>query len=166
VILSKDLIQTVLSGILGLGWLTTLVTLLKDRAEQHQKIMVFLMERRQSLDNNTDLLAVVDFLKRELDAKKRHQSPPDFPVGSDDKKMDGKKLRNLPAFLEPIGTYLEYNPATFKKAYGVFADEVMLCANSELLWADEDARYDQSVYWKSFSRFVDRTKSRSAAQKS
>jgi hypothetical protein len=34
-----------------------------------------------------------------------------------------------------------------------------LCANSKLLWEDEDDKYYQSVYWKSFTKFVIRTNS-------
>jgi hypothetical protein len=112
------------------------------------------MERRQELDNRPDLLTVIGFLKREQELKANNDRPK-LPEG-----LDGGKLRDLPGFLEPIGTYLEYNPATFRKAYGFFAEEVALCANSELMWAD-DKKYDESVYWRSFNRFVNATKTHS-----
>jgi len=126
------LTQTILSGILGLGWLTTLTARMKDRSEQRQKIMDYLARRR-------------------VEAKAAGR----MPHAPDD--IDDEKLRNLLAFLEPIGTYLAYNPATFKGAYGYFADEVLLCANSNLLW-DASDRYEKSVYWRSFARFVVSTK--------
>ena len=49
--MASDLIQTVLSGILGLGWLTTGLTLFRVRAEQRQKIMDVLLDKRQALDD-------------------------------------------------------------------------------------------------------------------
>ena len=54
---------------------------------------------------------------------------------------------------------MEYNPATFHKAYGYFAEEVLLCDQSSLLWKDSGG-YEDSVYWRSFRRFVKHTKKR------
>jgi hypothetical protein len=116
--------------------------------------MDFLMQRRRELDERPELLMAVGLLKQELEARRGNQPPPTIPSG-----LSGQKLRDLPAFLEPIGTFLEYNPASFKKAYGFFSEEVLLCAESSLLW-DGDARYDNSVYWRSFKRFVTATRNR------
>src|SRR5271157_2015040 len=151
--MSDTLTQAVVSGILGLGWLTTLGAWIRDRTAAKQKIMDFLMERRRDLDNRPELLMIVGLLKQELEARKENRPLPKLPEGS-----DGWKLRDLPAFLEQIGTFLEYNPATFKKAYGFFSEEVLLCAESTLLWKDEPVPYRESVYWRSFTRFVDNTK--------
>jgi hypothetical protein len=145
------------SGILGLGWLTTLTAWARDRTAAKQKIMDFLMERRLELDDRPELLMIVGLLKQEREARQENRPLPTIPEG-----LSGEKLRNLPGFLESIGTFLEYNPASFRKAYGFFSEEVLLCAESSLLW-EGDARYDKSVYWRSFTRFVIATRNRGFA---
>jgi hypothetical protein len=148
----SDVPAAIVSGIFGLGWFTTAAALLRDRSAAKQEIMNFLMQKRHDLDEQPALLAVVGLLKQELEAKRGNKAEPTIPSG-----LDGMKLRELPAFLEPIGTYLEYNPATFRKAYGFFSEEVLLCSESNLLWKD-DVRYDKSVYWRSFTKLVKATK--------
>jgi hypothetical protein len=147
-------IPSIVTGGFGfaVGCLTSGITLFRDRSAARQTVMEFLMHRRQELDSNANLLTVVGLLKQELEAKRKNQSPPTLP-----EDFDARKLRDLPAFLEPVGTFLEYNPATFRKAYGFFSEEVLLCGESSLLWEGE-TRYDSSVYWRSFSRFVTATR--------
>jgi len=148
----SNLTTAIVSGIFGLGWFTTLAAWARDRSAAKQKIMDFLMQMRRDLDKRPELLEVVALLHRELEARRGNRSLPEIPNG-----VTGRKLRDLPAFLEPIGTFLEYNPATFRKAYGFFSEEVLLCAESSLLWQD-DLRFDKSVYWRSFTRFVTATR--------
>ncbi len=147
-------IQAIVSGILGLGWLTTAGAWARDHTAAKQKIMDFLMEKRRELDDRPELLTVLGLLKQELEARRQHRTVPKIPDG-----LSGQKLRDLPGFLEQVGTFLEYNPATFRKAYGFFSEEVLLCAESSLLWEGE-ARYDNSVYWRSFNKFVTATRKR------
>jgi hypothetical protein len=111
-----DLTQTMVSGILGLGWLTTLTAWARDRTAAKQKIMDFLMERRLDLDGRPELLMIVGLLKQEREARQENLSLPTIPEA-----LSGEKLRNLPGFLESIGTFLEYNPAM---DVACFADQV------------------------------------------
>ena len=157
-VMIAELNSTIVSGIFGLGWFATLTALYRDRSAAKQKVMEFLMARRLELDTRPNLLKAVAFLKQESEAKRRSSPLPAIPDG-----LNGYDLRELPGFLEPIGTFLEYNPATFRKAYGFFSEEVLLCAESFQLWTDGDVRYDQSIYWRSFSRFVLATKKRGYA---
>jgi hypothetical protein len=152
--MAGTLTTAIVSSILGFGWLTTLVAWVRDRTAAKQKIMDFLMERRRELDDSPELLEVLGFLKQELEARQENRPLPKIPNGS-----SGQDLRDLPAFLEQIGTFLEYNPASFSKAYGYFSEEVLLCAESSLLWKGE-ARYDKSVYWRSFNKLVIATRKR------
>lgn len=115
--------------------------------------MQFLMNKRQELDSRPELLNVIHLLKQEREAKRGTVSPPEGP--KDDES--GREWRKLPELLEPIGTFLEYTPATFRKAYGFFSEEVLLCAESSLLWPPR-GRYDESVYWRSFNNFVKATR--------
>ena len=147
--MADQLLTSVASGIAGVT-VGTLATWYRDRTAARVQIMDFLIQKRQELDSRTDLIEVVHLLKRELAARSKGEHPPNTG-------LQGWKLRDLPAFLEPVGTFLEYNPATFRKTYGFFSEEVLLCTESKLLWADDD-RYDRSVYWRSFTRFVDSTR--------
>jgi hypothetical protein len=142
----------IVSGILGLGWLTTLAGWARDRTAAKQKIMEFLSEKRHEIDERPDLLAVVGLLQQELEARIKKQLPPQIPDG-----LTGEKMRELPGFLESIGTFLEYNPARFRQVYGFFSEEVLLCAESSLLWQN-DTHYNVSVYWRSFRKFVAATR--------
>ena len=120
--------------------------------------MDFLMERRFRLDENEDLFETIEFLQEERLAKRSATPAPKLPKG-----FDFEKLRELPAFLEPIGTFLEYNPATFHKAYGFFSEEVLLCAESEKLWQNSNRApddYKTSVFWRSFATFANATQRR------
>lgn len=141
--MAGDIYSSVVSGVVG-AFIGAAVTWNKDRVAARQHIMDFLLQKRLDLDSTPEYLDTIRILNDER-AGKRAES------------FDGSKLRNLPAFLEPIGTYLMYNPATFRKAYGYFSGEVLLCAESTLMW-EGDLRYDESVYWRSFSKFVHSTR--------
>jgi hypothetical protein len=147
-------IAAIVSGIFGfgVGCLGSGITLFRDRSAAKQTIMQFLLQKRQELDFRPELLMTVGLLKQELEAKRDNRPLPGIP-----NELSGQKLRDLPGFLEPIGTFLEYNPARFRKAYGFFSEEVLLCAESSLLWDGEEP-YDRSVYWRSFNRLVIATK--------
>jgi hypothetical protein len=94
--------------------------------------MQFLMNKRHELDTRPELLTVIRLLKQEREAAQGKVSPPQGPMDED----SGQLWRKLPELLEPIGTFLEYNPAAFKKACGFFSEEVLLCAESSLLWLE------------------------------
>jgi hypothetical protein len=108
--------------------------------------MEFLIERRQTLNKDPDLLTTRGYLEHE--AASNAGEPP----------FDPYKMRQLPGFLEPIGIYLRYNPSRFPEAYQVFAREVHLCAGSKYLWTGDD--YRTSPYWVAFKDFVDDTKAK------
>jgi hypothetical protein len=150
-----DVGAAVVTGIFGFsaGCLTFGITLLTDRSAAKQTIMQFLMNKRQELDSRPELLNVIRLLKQERESARGKASPPEGPKDEE----SGGEWRKLPELLEPIGTFLEFNPATFRKAYGFFSEEVLLCAESSLLWPPNE-RYDESVYWKSFSKFVKSTR--------
>jgi hypothetical protein len=115
--------------------------------------MEFLSQKRQGLNSRPELLKTLGYLKQEREAKLGKGSLPDRP--KDDE--DGNRWRDLPLFLETIGTFLEYNPATFRKSYAFFSEELLLCADSSMLWPPNEP-FDKSVYWISFSKFVDAIK--------
>lgn len=150
-----DVPAAIVTGIFGfsVGCLTSGITLLRDRSAAKQGIMQFLMQKRQELDACPELLDAIRFLKQEQEAKRRKRLPPEGPKNEE----EGNRLRKLPAFLEPVGIFLEYNPATFRKAYGFFSEEVLLCAESSLLWPP-NGRFNESVYWRSFNKFVNATR--------
>ena len=150
-----DVAAAIVTGVFAFsaGCLTSGITLLRDRSAAKQTIMGFLMNKRQELDSRPELLSVIRLLKQERESKLGKGSPPEGPT---DEEI-GREWRRLPELLEPIGTFLEYNPATFRKAYGFFFEEVLLCAESSLLWPPKE-RYDESAYWASFNRFVKATR--------
>jgi argininosuccinate lyase len=135
-----DLGSSIASAVAG-GLVGALLAWNKDRQTAKQHIMDFLREKRLELDTRTDLLRIVTVLREECGGKVPNE------------QIKPEEMRNLPAFLEPIGTYLLYNPVTFRKAYGYFSEEVLLCAKSTRMWLG-DLRYDKSVYWRSFTKFV------------
>jgi hypothetical protein len=144
-----------LTGVLTSGAVAAIITQSfgrsRDRSIGRQKIMEFLIEKRQQLDKNSDLLKIIELLRREKEGDA--PTPPLSPT----------QMRELPSFLEPIGIYLRYNPDAFQRAYQVFADEVELCAKSRYMWLDDD--YISSPYWTSFKQFVANTEENLAEQK-
>jgi hypothetical protein len=150
-----DVAAAMVTGIFGfsVGCLASGITLVRDRSAAKQRIMEFLMHKRQELDSRPELLDVIRLLKQERQAKRGRGSPSEGPTDEE----SGREWRKLPELLEPVGTFLEYNPATFRKAYGFFSEEVLLCAESSLLWPPKE-RYDESVYWRSFNKFVKATR--------
>jgi hypothetical protein len=151
-----------LSGILTSGFVAAIVTQLfsqsRDRSLGQQRIMEFLAEKRRALSDSPDLLKTIAFLERETGDT---ANPPSDP----------RTMRQLPAFLEPIGIYLEFNPDAFRRAYQVFAREVELCAGSQYLWLKDDLQpcktehYSTSPYWTSFRQLVANTRQSVAEQR-
>jgi|ERR1039457_4669939 hypothetical protein len=139
-------VAAIITGVVGY-----IAGIRKDRSAQEQKITEFLIEKKLELDSDSDLLEIVNLLKKERVTTLEKKAAPSLPEGK-----ISEDLRDLPAFLEPIGIYLEYNPATFVKAYGIFAEEVLLCADSNILWVGDD--YRTSAFWRSFAKFVSSTK--------
>jgi hypothetical protein len=165
-----------LGGVLTSGAVAAIITQFftrsRERAVSRQKIMEFLTERRQQLATNTELLAIIELLERER--LEREKGGKTIELLNREKEGDTytpTRMRKLPAFLEPIGVYLEYNPEAFQRAYQVFAREVGLCANSEYLWLTDDLQpsmrehYKSSPYWTSFRQFVVRTEEILAEQR-
>lgn len=144
-----NLIGKLVSALLGLGWLSTAFAWWKERSSQKQKVRDYLAAKRQELNAEPDLLAVVGFLEAEREARTTEKNPPQKP-------FDGAKLRQLPAFLEEIGPVLELNPIRPRDAYLQFAKEVFLCDKSVLLWEEEPERYSDT-YWGGFKKFARET---------
>jgi hypothetical protein len=110
------------------------------------------MEERRILDATPDLLAIVGLLKEER-ASEAEGGPPPQPA------KHGKDLRKLPEFLEPLGPYLLLDRRTPKDAYEVFAEEILLCHHSTLLWADEPEPYSDT-WWSGFKKLANETQRR------
>ena len=150
-----DLTNTLIASILGLGWLSTAVGWLKDRNSQKQKIREYLIERRQKLNEDPELLMTIGYLEAEQRANRERREAPSYPDG-----FDGSDLRRLPGFLEGIGVLLMNSPIRPKDAYEQFGREVVLCHRSIVLWIDEQEPYSD-IWWGSFKKFAEETEKHS-----
>jgi hypothetical protein len=129
-----------------------------DRERRVNEARNFLSKSRARFESDTQLIAIRDALRKEAKAKKSGNLLPSLPGG-----MTAYDARNLPASLEPIGTYLEYHlpstpelPPEFAALYSDFSEEVLLCADSTCLWEGDD--YHRSSYWVLFRKFVESTR--------
>jgi hypothetical protein len=117
----------------------------QERVRLLQQIKSKLGEHKAEFDQRPDLIEIVELLRKEA-------------KGCSDKSLSPEILRNLPGFLEPIGTYLEFHtpssatPEELSSLYRYFAEEVRLCRQSKWMWSNDD--YHTSPFWSSFRRFV------------
>jgi hypothetical protein len=140
-------------AVLGMGWLAFIGTALgwwREWAKHQQEIRKYLGEMRARLAQRPDLLSVVELLRTEQRAASAHASPPT-------PRVSGVDLRQLVAFLEPIGIYLASEPSARSPAYEVFAEEVLLCYRSAVLWEGDGC---SDTYWTDFKKFARGTESR------
>jgi hypothetical protein len=70
-------------------------------------------------------------------------------------KLDSGRLRELPAFLERIGIYLYTRQGTTRSAYRPFAEAVLLCDESKMMWPDDERA---KAFWIAFGQFAAATK--------
>jgi hypothetical protein len=143
-------------AVLGMGWLATALGWWQQRSAHQQEVRKYVIERRQTMDATPSLLAVVGFLKEERRSK---ASGAPLPQPS----MSGEDLRKLPAFLEPLGPALLLDRRTPKDAYEVFAEEILLCHHSKLLWADDPEPYSDT-WWSGFKKLANETQRRVGEQ--
>jgi hypothetical protein len=139
--------------VLGMGWLAFLGTSIgwwRERIKHQQDVRNYLSEMRLKFAQRPDLLAIVGLLREEQHAVRVNASAPVSP-------WDGHKLRELPAFLEPVGIQLAFDSSAPPDAYEVFAEEVLLCYRSELMWHGDGC---SDTYWSDFKRFARVTESR------
>lgn len=130
-------------------WLNRCLETFKNQYALQTELLKRLMEERRKLDANADLLSTVGFLQEEQRAASEGRSLPVPPPG-------GGKLRELPAFLEPLRPYLLMSPLTPKDAFSVFGEEILLCHRSQQLWADEDPPYSDT-WWSGFKKLAKET---------
>jgi hypothetical protein len=150
-----DSTQTIILAVLGMGWLSFIATALgwwREKSVHQQEVRKYLMEARRTFNATPDLLAVVGVLKEERRSKASGGPLPE-PL------MAGKELRKLPEFLEPLGPYLLLDRRTPKDAYEIFAEEILLCHHSKLLWADEKEPYSDT-WWSGFKQLANETQRR------
>jgi hypothetical protein len=142
-------------AVMGMGWLGFLGTAigwLRERGKHHQEVRNYLGEMRRRLAQRPELLAIVALLRREQEAA---SSGAPAPVP----EWDGVKLRELPAFLEVIGIQLAFDSNAPQSAYDEFAEEVLLCYRSALMWQGDGCN---DTYWRDFKRFARATEERVA----
>ena len=138
-----------------MGWLSFIATAAgwwRERSAHQHEVRKYLMEARRTLEATPDLLAVIAFLKEERKSKSKGGPLPQAG-------KDGTALRKLPEFLEPLGPYLLLDRRTPKDAYEVFAEEILLCHHSKLLWADEGEPYSDT-WWSGFKKLANETERR------
>lgn len=117
----------------------------QEKVRLLQRIKSKLGEHKAEFDRRPDLIEIVELLRKEA-------------KGCSAESLSPETLRNLPGFLEPIGTYLEFHapssatPDELSSLYGYFAEEVRLCRQSKWMWSNDD--YHTSPFWSSFRRFV------------
>jgi hypothetical protein len=153
--LNTDMIQKILLVVLGAflgatgGWFTAAFNF---RRTQTARINEYLVQKKLELNAQPELLRVVAFLRREREARSKGLPAP--APG-----MSGPEMRELPAFLEEIGTMVEWNKERPRHAFDIFAEEVLLCHRSLALWEDEADQYSDA-WWGSFKKFASDTERR------
>ena len=127
-------------------WLNRCLETFKSQYAMQNELLKRLMEKRRELDTNADLLFVIGFLREEQRSVVEGKELPSQP-------KDGRKLRQLPEFLEPLRPYLLMSPRTSKDAFGIFGEEILLCHRSTQLWVDEDRPYSDT-WWSGFKKLA------------
>jgi hypothetical protein len=125
--------------ILG-GALNSGITELRVR---NRELWDYLEKNLQDYHANPSLLEIVHDLRLER-ADANYSS-----------KLNSEQLRQLPAFLEKIGIYLYTRQGTSRKAYRPFAEAVLLCDESKMMWPEEERA---KAFWIAFNQFVAATK--------
>lgn len=127
--------------LLGLyGWLTALMMFLKHRREAKEKEQRILRLTRDELDSSAMLQRILSILKAERDDEFIQDH------------LSGIELRQLPAFLEDLGSHWEFDSVSIAGAYDTIGQEVIWCDESKLMWQDEQPPRSDT-YWRLFNKF-------------
>ena len=128
--------------LLGLyGWLTALMMFLKHRRQAREKEERILRLTRSELDSNAMLQRILSILNAERNGE---------PIQD---HLNGVELRQLPAFLEDLGSHWEFDSVSIEGAYRTLGLEVIWCDESKLMWQDEQPPRSDT-YWRLFNKFA------------
>jgi hypothetical protein len=128
--------------LLGLyGWLTALIMFLKHRRQAKEKETRILQLTRSELDSNAMLQRILSILEAERNGE---------PIQD---RLSGNELRQLPAFLEDLGSHWEFDSVSIAGAYDTLGQEVIWCDESKLMWQDEQPPRSDT-YWRLFNKFA------------
>ena len=128
--------------LLGLyGWLTALMMFLKHRRQAKEKEQRILHQTREELDFNAMLQRILSILKTERDGE---------PIQD---HLSGNELRQLPVFLEDLGSHWEFDSVSIEGAHDTIGQEVIWADESKLMWQDEQPPRSDT-YWRLFNKFA------------
>lgn len=136
--------MTIVSAVLGMGWLDTVAGWYRDRAGRKQRTTDYLIKKRQDLDARPDLLQVGGLLRLEAQLKREGKSEPST-------ELSGQQLRDLPAFFEDLWPSVQLRVMEPRDVGDAFGEEILLCHRSTILWKDDGYR---NTYWSSFRKLA------------
>jgi hypothetical protein len=139
---ARSAVPRIIFVLLGLyGWLTALMMFLKHRRQAKDKEDRILQLTRSELDSNAMLQRILAILKAERDDEFIQDH------------LNGNELRQLPAFLEDLGSHWEFDSVSIAGAYDTLGREVIWADESKLMWQDEDPPRSDA-YWRLFNKFA------------
>jgi hypothetical protein len=139
---ARSTLPRIIFVLLGLyGWLTALMMFLKHRRQAKEKEERILHLTRGELDSNAMLQRILSILSAERNGE---------PIQD---RLSGNELRQLPAFLEDLGSHWEFDSVSIEGAYDTLGQEVIWCDESELMWQDEQPPRSDT-YWRLFNKFA------------
>ena len=139
---ARSTLPRIIFILLGLyGWLTALMMFLKHRRQVREKEERILHLTRSELDCSVMLQRILSILKAE-----RNGEPMQDHLG-------GNELRQLPAFLEDLGSHWEFDSVSIEGAYDTLGQEVIWCDESKVMWQDEEPPRSDT-YWRLFNKFA------------
>lgn len=139
---ARSAVPRIIFVLLGLyGWLTALMIFLKHRRQAKEKEERILHLTRGELDSSDMLQRILSILKAERNGE---------PIQD---RLSGTELRQLPVFLEDLGSHWEFDSVSIEGAYSTLGQEVIWCDESKLMWQDEQPPRSD-IYWRLFNRFA------------
>ena len=139
---ARSVVPRIIFILLGLyGWLTALMMFLKHRRQAKEKEQRILRLTRDELDSSAMLQRILEILKAERDDEFIQD------------RLSGNELRQLPAFLEDLGSHWEFDSVSIAGAYDTIGQEVIWCDESKLMWQDEQPPRSDT-YWRLFNKFA------------
>ena len=139
---ARSAVPRIIFILLGLyGWLTALMMFLKHRRQAREKEERILRQTREELDFNAMLQRILSILKAERDDEFIQDH------------LSGNELRQLPVFLEDLGSHWEFDSVSIAGAYDTIGQEVIWCDESKLMWQDEQPPRSDT-YWRLFNKFA------------
>ena len=139
---ARSTVPRIIFILLGLyGWLTALMMFLKHRRQAREKEERILRQTREELDFNAMLQRILSILKAERDDEFIQDH------------LSGNELRQLPVFLEDLGSHWEFDSVSIAGAYDTIGQEVIWCDESKLMWQDEQPPRSDT-YWRLFNKFA------------